>query len=253
MQPPTGPDSTSAIGSRCTRSTDSTPPCEPISSSEPAKPPCAQIAIELVEIGGELRADIGIGGRGRGAFVLEPFARQFRAGRDVDARQHVAQPLGRALLVYRIDIGIEKRDRDRLDAERGRAARPARRAQLRPSTVRISPDAMIRSLTSNRRSRSISGGSRRNRRLNGCVRLPRPISSTSRNPRVVTQCGAGAGALNQRVDDQRGAVLDELSVAQGRCRTCGCNRRRRDQDRHRWWNSWRKRACRPRDHRPRDP
>src|ERR1043165_5617909 len=39
MQPPTGPDSTSVIGSRQPRSAEITPPCEPLSSSDPPNPP----------------------------------------------------------------------------------------------------------------------------------------------------------------------------------------------------------------------
>ncbi len=44
MQPPTGPDSTSVIGSRQPRSAEITPPCEPISSSAPGKPPARSSA-----------------------------------------------------------------------------------------------------------------------------------------------------------------------------------------------------------------
>ena len=50
MQPPIGPDSTSAIGWRQVRSAESTPPFEPIMNSVPAKPLALQIALERADV-----------------------------------------------------------------------------------------------------------------------------------------------------------------------------------------------------------
>ena len=94
MQPPTGPDSTSVIGSRQPRSAEITPPCEPISSSEPPKPPLRRSGIELGDVLAHLRPDVGVGRRGRGALELMPLAGQLRAGGDEHVRQQAAQLRG---------------------------------------------------------------------------------------------------------------------------------------------------------------
>ena len=115
MQPPTGPDSTSVIGSRQPRSAEITPPCEPISSSEPVKPPLRRSASNSRDVLADLRPDIGVGRRRRGALELVPFARQLGAGGDEDIGQQAAQLGGRRLLVVGREVGIEEADRDRLD------------------------------------------------------------------------------------------------------------------------------------------
>ena len=99
MQPPTGPDSTSVIGSRQPRSAEITPPCEPISSSEPLKPPLAQAGVELGDVLADLRPDISVRRGCRGTFELVPLARQLGAGGDEHAGQQPAHLARRGLLM----------------------------------------------------------------------------------------------------------------------------------------------------------
>ena len=85
-------------------------------SGEPAP---AQLVLEPAQIARDLRTDIGVGRRRRGALVFVPLPAQRRAGADINVRQKPAQHGDRALLVDRVGVGIEERDRDRLDVLSG--------------------------------------------------------------------------------------------------------------------------------------
>ena len=74
-----------------------------------------QLVLEPADIAGCKRSDIGVRDRCRGPFIFEPFARMFDADRDIYPRQPLADQRRRLDLVSRIDIGVEKRDGDRLD------------------------------------------------------------------------------------------------------------------------------------------
>ena len=183
----------------------------PISNSEPVKPPCRSPAFELGDVLADLRPDIGVGRRGRGALELMPLAGQLGAGGDEHIGQQPAHFRRRGLLVVRREVGVEEADRQRFDARVPQFL--GQRLELAaPSGVCTSPGPRLRSVISKRSSRGTSGGSRWKRRSNGRVRLPRPISSMSRKPLRGEQRGLGADALQQRVDDQRGAMLDEARL-----------------------------------------
>ena len=76
----------------------------------------AQLIIELIDIGGEDRADIGADHRGVEAFELSRAGDGVIGRRDECLGRDRTGDLGGAQLVLRPDVGIEKADRDRLDA-----------------------------------------------------------------------------------------------------------------------------------------
>ncbi len=83
----------------------------------------AQLLIELAEIAIDARTDIGIGGDCRGALEFAIFLRQSMRGRDEDAGNLFAHQRLDPLLMRRIAIGMEQQDRDGFDAARFEIAR----------------------------------------------------------------------------------------------------------------------------------
>ena len=84
-----------------------------------------QLGIEFRDVLADLRPDIGVRGRRRGALELMPFARELRPGGDEDSGQQPAHFRRRGLLVVRRQVRVEEADRERLDACCPALSRPA--------------------------------------------------------------------------------------------------------------------------------
>ena len=67
------------------------------------------------DVSADLRPRIGVGSGGGRSFVLVPFTRQLGAGRDIATRQHFAQPFRDLPLILRLEIRIDKGDSDGFD------------------------------------------------------------------------------------------------------------------------------------------
>ena len=87
-------------------------------------------AREAIDIAVGARAHIGVCGGGGAAFKFEPFPRQLRTGRDIDAGKSGPKQLRNQLLVRRIAIGVDERDGDCLDIEFPQADRECARPRL---------------------------------------------------------------------------------------------------------------------------
>ena len=176
------------------------------------KPAGAQVAVELADVAADLRSHIGIGGSGRGALELVPLAGELRAGGDEQLRQQGAQRGGRFLLVRRLEVRIEEADRQGLDL-------------LDPQRIRD-----VLELACRERRMDLAGAvhplrhlvaqlARDQRRLAVEAQVERLRAVAAANLQQVAEAargqerGAGAAALQQRVDDKRGAVLDEARLA----------------------------------------
>ncbi len=84
---------------------------------EPPKPCCLKIVVQAANIGAHLRPDVGVGGDRRAALVLVPLAGQIGAEGDVSVGQQLFQFLSRRFLVGRVDVRVHEKNRHRLDAE----------------------------------------------------------------------------------------------------------------------------------------
>ena len=173
----------------------------------------AQAGIELGDIFADLRPDIGVGRRGRGALELVPLARQLGAGGDEHAGQQPAHLRRRGLLVLGREVRVEKADRQRLDLLARAGYRRAARARRSASGVRTWPDPSTRSVDLEAQL------ARDQRRLAMEAQVERLGAVAAADFQQVAEAlgrqqrGLGAGALQQRVDDKRGAVLDEARIA----------------------------------------
>src|SRR5262249_3430057 len=148
---------------------------------------------------------------GGGALELMPLARQLRAGGDEQVRQQSAQLQRGLLLVLRREVGVEEADRQRLD----------------PVALEQISQCAERGLVERR---SLPAAA-----LDALLDLEAPFARHQRWLAVETQVerlgpvappdlqnvaealggdegGAGAGPLQQRVDDERRAVLDDVRL-----------------------------------------
>ncbi len=170
-----------------------------------------EVALEPPDIGRDLRADIGVGGDRRGALVFVPFARQLGGAGDVDARQQRAQRRGGLFLVRRVGVGVHEEDRDRFDAERFDLAgeRRQRGGVERRDDLALAADALGH-LEPQR--------ARDQRLVAAIVQVERVGPVAARDFEHVAKARRrdegrlGALALDQRIDDERGAVVDETRL-----------------------------------------
>ena len=76
-----------------------------------------EIIIKPPNVGAHLRPDVGVGRHRRATLVLIPLAGQIRAEGDVNIRQKFFELLGGGFFMGRVDIGIHEKNRHRLDAK----------------------------------------------------------------------------------------------------------------------------------------
>ena len=151
-------------------------------------------ALELAVLGQELGAhrDVGVGPLGRG-------------------------DLARAPLVRVVHVRVDEVDHERLGARAPGAGAPRRAPASSSSGTTTWPSASMRSSTSRRRSRGISG-SKLPLSPYGVGRVRRPSSSTSRKPARRDEPRPRALALEQRVGRGGRPVHDHLQLGRRRRR-----------------------------------
>ena len=107
-----------------------------------AQPGAGEALLELLQVAGDPRLDVGVGGGGREALVLADLGADLARQREPEVRQRGAQDLGAALLVGRVGVAVQKADRDALDPERRRAPAPAPRPRPRRAAPAPAPSAV---------------------------------------------------------------------------------------------------------------
>ena len=221
--PPAGPERTLQAPARAASSAGATPPEESITCG--AGSPAASVAsVEPAEVAAEQGREVGVDRGGRGALVLAEARQHLVRGGDVEVGEALAQVLGEAALVGRVEVGEEQADRHRLGARLlqrrgealrlavGRAARrspPARSARPPPASApgRSAASASARrgGRGSGRSWRAISSRSAKPFVAISAVRAPRS-SSSALVPTVIpwenssTSAGCGARLREDGVD-----------------------------------------------------
>ena len=167
---------------------------------------------ERGEIALQHRAEIGVGDGRAGALELADLGRDVGGAADVAARHLVGQDLLRAALMGIVDVAVEEAHRHRLDAPLAEPRRDGAQARL---VERLQHLAFVgRALGDGHGVASVDQCRRRVpigivERGPGRARRMQHICEARRGH----QCGAGAGAHDDRVGGDGGADLDELDVA----------------------------------------
>ena len=145
---------------------------------------------------------------GAATLVLVPLAGELGPGGHVDPRQALAQAFGDRAFVAVVAIGVEERDRHRLDVEPGdRLRQPVDLLRLRLGQHLAPAVHPLVHLEAQRAGDQRRGAAELDVERVGAVaarELQRVAEALGRHQRRLR-----AGALQKRVDDQRRAVLDQ--------------------------------------------
>jgi hypothetical protein len=176
-----------------------------------------QRRLHAAEIAVHQRLHIGIRHRGAGAFVLAHFRAHLARQRHPQVGQRRLQDLARAPLVRRVDVGMQIRDRDALDAlgAQERHERAHRRLVQRQSHLAVHVDAL-------RHGQAQGARHQRLRLLDGQVvlvvaALVGDIEHVA-EPLGRDQRRARAAPLDHRVGGERGAVHEHVDVGEAQPR-----------------------------------
>ncbi len=160
-------------------------------------------------------ADIGVRGYGGGPLVLRPFAAQFGRGGHKQIGQGGNQPLLRLLLMQRVQISVEKRHRDgfRPGLADGvdQAIQVLHIERFDDGAFRVDPFPDLEAERS-RHQRCVAAIAEVER--NGAIAagdLENVAKALRRH-----QCGDRTGALDERIDDVGGAVLQQRGFVERR-------------------------------------
>ena len=178
-----------------------------------AKALVGQVLLELADVGGDARADVGVGHRCGDAFKLAVLLRQLVRGTDECVRHLLLQDLLDALLVRGIAVGVQQQHGHRLDVLAGQLTRQRAHRRLVERLVRAAVGAQPlghfktqRALDQGRvlvEEQVVGIGAIDAADL---VDVAKAFGNQERGP--------GASALQQRVDGNRRAMQEELAFAQ---------------------------------------
>ena len=165
---------------------------------------------QALEVGGELRRQVGVGDGGGEALVLAELRQHLARERDVDVPERLAHGLADAALVLGVQEREQQAHRDGLDV--GLAQPSIASPTLSSSSGSTSPSGPMRSRTVKRRSRGTSGsGTALGEVVEGGAVLARELDQVAealgRDER-----GARAAALEQRVGGDRHPVRERRHV-----------------------------------------
>ncbi len=174
--------------------------------------PGPQAGIETGDVAADLWADIGIRNRGRGALELVPLARQLGPRGDEDSRQQAPQLRRGSPLVPGLEVGIEKAHGDRFDPVlpqlRCQGLEFARRERGADAAGAV--DALGDLVAPFARNQRAVAMEAQIERLGPVAAADlQHVAKTARRQ----QRRPRAGALQQCVDHERGAMLDRDGVA----------------------------------------
>jgi hypothetical protein len=173
----------------------------------PAKAARRERPLELAQIAGHQRLHIGVGAGRRRALVLPQLGDHFRGQRDGDIGTLGAQHRRRLALVHRIAIGVQERDRDRLDTVgREGAGRPPHGLAIeRNDDIAVAVDPLRDLQTPPPRHERVG---KAQEEVVDVVALLGPDFEDVAEPGRAEEAEPGAAPLDQRVRDERRAVQD---------------------------------------------
>ena len=170
---------------------------------------CPDVAVDPVHIAAHRGSDVGIGRHGGAAFILPVFLGQFVGDRDEDPREFLFQYFARPDFVDGISIGVQKQDGDAFDAVESLGEPPKRRLVQGRADLALGVHAL-------RHFETFGPLDQRHVFLEIKVIGVRPVDPADfidvAEPLGDDQRRIGAGALQDRVDGDGGAVEEQRGI-----------------------------------------